>query len=729
MSVRLARLALLVGLIIMPTWVARAADDGLTAAYAAILRGDYEAGRTAVDSLLKDRDPAETERVHDWLKSYRQEVEARNELKTKTMEWNVENAREALADKDKTFLALSFTAQACAYAADPNDLTQSPWVAELTERCKAEARECEKADRWTRALNYYMLLERLYPKNEEISKLSEDAMRHARIEVLYEDDKSMRERIKDVNKDLLQTAVRLIHRLYYEEPDFKKAAGGALDNLTTLCGTSKLYKYLDGLANPALRQHFLRGLDDLRTELKGTTEYSYKDLLRLFNQVSELNRGSIELPDGLLVIEFLEGVHNDLDEYTDVFWPADSKDFEKRMMGGFDGIGIQLGLDEHSNRLKVVTPLENSPALEAGIQPDDLIVTVNGESTKGWNTDDAVRNIMGPAGTEVVLTMLRPSTGEELAFKLIRRNIVLASVRGVGRSPDDINAWNYMLDKEAGVAYIRLTNFLPGSQAELTRALEDAHTQGMKALVLDIRHNPGGLLEVAIEVVSDFLEEGEVVSTRGRLESDIRERVAGKALYKDIALVILVNEGSASASEILAGALQDHHRAIVVGERTFGKGMVQHIRPLGDTEARLKLTTALWYLPSGRSLQKWPHADTWGVEPDWNLKLTPKEFRQVIERERETYIIHNENRDSGNKVLSEEEREKLLASLKGDSEDKDDEPPLLTDADIKLLDSDPYPAPKSDPQLDTALLMIRVKLAANVPWPRELASAERLDKR
>jgi len=189
---------------------------------------------------------------------------------------------------------------------------------------------------------------------------------------------------------------------------------------------------------------------------------------------------------------------------------------------------------------------------------------------------------------------------------------------------------------------------------------------------------------------------------------------------------VLVNEASASASEILAGALQDHHRAIVLGERTFGKGSVQHIRALasgdGNTDARLKLTTALYYLPSGRSPHKKPKAEMWGVDPDWSVKLTPKEFRRVIERERESYVIHNEK--SSNKELSAEEREKILNELKADPKE-DEDAPQFTPESIKKLEADPFEAPKTDPQLDTALLMLRVKLAANLPWPSGLAAANK----
>ncbi len=711
----------LVCLWLAPLW-ALAGGDSLAEAYNAILRGDFEAGRSVVSRLLQDSSSARVRETHDWLEAYHEVVSSRQDLKQKSFEWNVAQARKAM-EQDKLFAAITFADRAAPYATDRDAFVQSDWVRELARKCQSAASDHAKAGNWSNALRYYATLDRVYRDTHEFEELREDATRHARIELIYDDEEALEEHIDGVHRGMLTKALQLINYLYFEEPDFKKAAQGAIENLRTVCHSKTLQDYLDGLANPQTREYFLENLKDYEAEVHRSSSFTHQDLLRLFNQISSLNKISIQVPAGLLVVEFLEGANFELDDYTSVIWPAEARDFDKIMMGGFEGVGIQLGLDEMTNRLKVITPLEDSPALEAGLQPDDIIIAVDGASTKGWTTEDAVKNIMGPAGSKVVLTILRPRTGEEIPFELIRRNIVLTSVRGVNRAPTDSDAWNYMLDDEAGVAYVRLTNFLPSSHRELDRALRDARRQGMQALILDLRHNPGGLLDVAVDVVSNFLEGGEVVSTRGRKEYDVREPVSGKARYANLPLVVLVNEGSASASEILAGALQDYGRAIVLGDRTFGKGSVQHIRTLPDS-ARLKLTTALYYLPSGRSPHKRPDAKTWGVSPDWELKLTPKEFRRVIEMERESYIIHNEG-DS--KELTEEEREKRLAKLKDDDEeDEDSEPELLTEDDIQWIESDPYEAPKTDPQLETALLLLRVKLAGNMPWPSGLASAHKV---
>jgi carboxyl-terminal processing protease len=273
-----------------------------------------------------------------------------------------------------------------------------------------------------------------------------------------------------------------------------------------------------------------------------------------------------------------------------------------------------------------------------------------------------------------------------------------------------------------------MTGFNGHSYAELMQALEDAKGQGMRGLVLDLRYNPGGLLDIVVREVGAFLPQGVVVSTRGRAPGEIEQvlEVPGGAQFADLPMVVLVNDGSASASEILAGSLQDHHRALILGERTFGKGSVQRVLPLGP-QARLKLTTALYYLPSGRSPHKARDAQDWGVDPDRELKLTPKEELKVFERERESYIITNENGAKKPTLkLDEEARQRQLEALKAKkaSDDPDAEEPLLTDEDVAALTKDPYEAPDVDPQLEDALLLLRAKLAANMPWPARSITAQ-----
>lgn len=715
-----------------------ATEESLESAYAAILRGDYDAGRASVSRMLEEPGAgAQATLVNEWLESYDGVVSSREELRRQTFDWCIEQSKKALSEStpedNKVYLALSFATQAVAYAADEEQYANSDWIKELRPRVLEEALKRAAARQWTKAHSFYLLLNRINEKDEEVKSLRERAARHARLEIIYEKAEDLERRLKDVNYDLMVRAVKLIDDSYYTDADFKKMAGGALDNLEALCTTTKLYDRIDaapefdGVADAVAREYFLGKLTEHRGEIEDDPKFTRKDLLRLFNKIKEANKAAISLPNELLIVEFMEGALGELDNFTSIVWPADAVDFDKMMVGNFVGVGIQLSKDETTSRLKVVTPLENSPALEAGVQPGDLIIRVDGGSTKGWTTERAVREITGPAGTEVTLTMYRTGVGER-DFVLKRRQIELTSIRGVKRlDVDHGSAWDFMLDQDAGVAYIRLTNFNPDSLNELQNALASAKAGGMRGLILDLRNNPGGLLDVAVGTVSEFIPKGRVVETKGRRERPQKLDVTGDVDMPDVPLVVLINGHSASASEILSGALKDHDRALILGDRTFGKGSVQRVYGIDRSafgygrakpKARLKLTTALYYLPNGKSPHKLPDAEEWGVDPDWKVVLAPKEFNKVLEGQNKAFIIHNEDDPDAEEDVSED----VLAALKDEEEEDDGEEDLLSDDDIELLRSDPFEAPSVDPQLETALLHLRVKLAANIPWPqRQLA--------
>ena len=735
MAAFVTRSTLLAALIALQAASAGGADE-LAKAYSAILQGDYAGGRSTVDRLIETGQPSEEVlKVKEWLRAFDESVASREELRQQTFDWDVEQAKKAIAD-DATYLALSFVNQATYYAEDREALAAEPWVKALAERARSEAAAWYKAQKWTKVYSYYALLDRIFPDDDEIEQTRKDAGRHARLQFVYADQEAIDRRIKGVNELILKQSLKLIDHNYYEAPDFKELAESAVRNLLIMAETPKLYDVFDGLANPDFREPFVAAMNKKLAEVSQKKSMSRKQLLTVYHEIQVENRRTIELPAEVVIIEFLEGAMTGLDPYSDIIWPADTTEFSKRILGDYVGVGIQLGMDEGTSRLKVVTPLENSPALREGIQPGDLIIKVDGESTRKWTSDDAVRNIMGPEGTTVVLTIHRPRTGEDLDFPLKRAKISLKTVRGVSRLPEhESTDWNYILDEDEGVAYIRLSNFNPDSQQELDHALDAARKQGMKALILDLRFNPGGLLDVAVTTVNTFLRKGDIVITDGRREDRHTARVqpqedegAGQARrYLDLPLAILVNDASASASEILSGALQDHDRAVILGERTFGKGSVQKVLPLGRDTARLRLTTALYYLPSGRTPQKKPGAKNWGVDPDLTVELTPKETRVVFERSRTSEIIQNKGEeDEGEKPeIDEEVRKEQLAALKNDTSDEDDddaEPPLLSKDDVAALNADPYDAPKVDPQLQTALLVLRAKLASNLDWPRRLAA-------
>lgn len=735
------------------------ADDKLASAYEPILRGDYDAGKAALEQLRATGPAEQVARVESWLKSYQDLKTSREELRSKTYAWNIEQAKKSLGEADrlassqdkpelsvadrelavarKIYLALSFTAQAHYYAPSKDALANEGWIKELREKVMKQAEWWGRTQKWSKATAYYALMERINDKDKEIKDLRERAARHARLEYIYRNAAEVDRRLKGVTPVMFERAMDAVSRMYFKEPDFKKMAHGGLDNLVALSNTTKLYevsKLLDGIAAQPMRQAFLDKLEDLRKKVDKDKDFGEHDMVRLFSQVQKASKETVSLPEAMLVVEFTDGALGELDQFTSMIWPVDGPDFDKQMMGHFFGVGIQLGVDETTGRLKAVTPLEDSPALAAGIQPDDLIMEVNGESTKSWTTDEAIRRITGEEGTPVTLTMKRPATGETLAFPLFRRNIVIKTVRGVSRVEGDKDGkWDFMLDSSAGIAYIKLSGFTAESADELHKALERAKSQGMKGLILDLRFNPGGLLDVAVRTVSEFQRRGNVVSTKGRGgEESQKLNVDGDADYADLPLVVLVNDSSASASEILSGALQDHSRAAILGERTFGKGSVQKVLNLerpnlfgGNARdlARLKVTTALYYLPNGRSPHKQPDHDSWGVDPDWVIDVSPKEIGKVIERDRRSYIIHNESKPPVKPDPAKAAADTPKVEPTADEDEDPDDVDLLPKEDLVYLRSDPHTAPEIDPQLETALLQMRVKLAGDLPWPRQLAKS------
>lgn len=322
----------------------------------------------------------------------------------------------------------------------------------------------------------------------------------------------------------------------------------------------------------------------------------------------------------------IRGMTESLDDpYTEFVPPQDRERFERELTGQFVGIGALVGIRD--GLVAIISPIQGSPALAAGLAPGDRLLKIDGEPAEGFSTEEAVRKISGTPGSVVRLTVRRPLDGgesRELELPVTRRAIEVNSVTGLYWDVPR-QRWQHALDRGAGVAYVHLDQFTPNSARDLEDAIETAKSQlggKLNGLVLDLRGNPGGLLDQAVEVVELFLSAGQIVSTRGRSEAGESFAARGAAPYEALPLALLVDESSASASEIVAGALQDNKRAVVVGTRTFGKGLVQRVEPVpGLAGAQLKLTEQHYYLPSGRLIQRTDEAKTWGVDPSPGLHV------------------------------------------------------------------------------------------------------------
>jgi carboxyl-terminal processing protease len=306
-----------------------------------------------------------------------------------------------------------------------------------------------------------------------------------------------------------------------------------------------------------------------------------------------------------------------------------------------------VNVDEETGRLKVIAPMVGTPAYEAGVLAGDLIMEVEGKTTEGMSLDQAVEVLQGRPGTAVALKVLHPGTKDPVDLKMARAIIDVPTVLADHRKPDDKP--DYIFNKDDKVGYIRITNFNQRTPEELTKVLDELKAEGMLGLILDLRDNPGGLLSAAVAVSDLFIEEGDIVTTKGRNVEDKSYKATKSGTYAGFPMAVLVNGNSASASEIVSACLQDHKRAVVIGSRSFGKGSVQNIMELEDGESVLKLTVATYWRPSGKNIHRFEDAketDEWGVSPDPNFEVTlsPKEYRDWATARRDRDLLSKANK-------------------------------------------------------------------------------------
>ncbi len=337
--------------------------------------------------------------------------------------------------------------------------------------------------------------------------------------------------------------------------------------------------------------------------------------LNLFGDVFERIRADyVEVPDeGLLIEAAINGMLQSLDPHSAYMNSKAFSDMQVQTRGAFGGLGIEVTMEEGA--VKVITPMDDGPAVKAGVLSGDLIIALDGETLQGLSLDQAVEKMRGDVNTPVVLTIQREGVDRPIQITVVRQVIRLQSVRS--RVEDD-------------VAYIRITQFTEQTFSGLQRAIDRTTTEigadKIKGYVIDLRNNPGGLLDQSVAVVDAFIDQGEVLSTRGRHPEETQRFNARPGDLTDgKPVVVLINGGSASASEIVAGALQDQHRATIVGTTSFGKGSVQTIIPLGPQAGALRMTTARYYTPSGRSIQ------ATGIAPDIEIvQELPPELRDLV---------------------------------------------------------------------------------------------------
>ena len=366
------------------------------------------------------------------------------------------------------------------------------------------------------------------------------------------------------------------------------------------------------------------------------------DELRAFSQVySEIKKKYVEDVEGKdLLNSAIQGMVSSLDPHSAYLLPEAHNELQVSTKGEFGGLGIEVGMED--GFVKVISPIDDTPASRAGMQAGDLIIRIDGTAVQGMTLNDAVKMMRGKVGTKIKLTVVRKGEDQALTVTIIRDVIRIRSVK------------SRML--EDGFGYVRISQFQMHTgenlEANIDTLIDENEGENLKGMVLDLRNNPGGVLSAAVNVSDAFLTDGLVVYTDGRVDDSSQKfKAGGEDLLNGAPLVVLGNNGSASASEIVSGALQDHKRAVIMGSQTFGKGSVQTIMPMRDGAA-LKLTTARYFTPSGRSIQ------AEGVKPDielTNLKLEKREKGEGNHRVSERNLTGHLSGDAEEKEAEEKE--------------------------------------------------------------------------
>ncbi|AMQ88512.1 S41 family peptidase [Marinobacter sp. LQ44] len=363
----------------------------------------------------------------------------------------------------------------------------------------------------------------------------------------------------------------------------------------------------------AQTQQILEGIQNgerVQIQLPDPEEQLPLDDLRKFTEVfSRIKAAYVEeVSDRKLLESAIKGMLSDLDPHSTYLAPKDYEELEESTSGEFGGLGIEVGME--NGFVKVIAPIDDTPAHKAGVLAGDLIIKLDEKPVKGMSLEEAVKLMRGKPGTVLTLTIMREGESAPIEIDVTRDVIKVTSVK------------SRMI--ENGYGYVRITQFQAETGRQFRQALtklEEEHGGDLDGLIIDVRNNPGGVLQAAVETADALLDEGLIVYTEGRIQSS-RLRFSAKAgdIMEGTPIVVLINGGSASASEILAGALQDHRRAVIMGTKSFGKGSVQTVIPLDETHA-IKMTTARYYTPEGRSIQ------ATGIKPD--IEVRPAELTEL----------------------------------------------------------------------------------------------------
>ncbi len=475
------------------------------------------------------------------------------------------------------------------------------------EQALQRALELERLRNWSAAIEVYDKALEQWPSRSDFNHRRRLCETHFRLTRRYQDQSFRNVLLKLPRERAIALYSELLERIetHYVDPvPLEPLIRRGLDNLEVALRDPNFLRTNVGEAQPD-RVQWLR--DALRRQRARLVPASVPDTETAHAQVvaaCDLARQALNVSDAAVILEFTYGACDALDDYSSYLTPDKLSDLYAMIDGNFVGLGIEL--KQEAEGLRLVGVIRGGPAFEAGLKAGDQITHVAGRPVKGLSLDEAANRLQGDEGSTVEI-VVRHHDMTTKTYRIARRHVEVESVSNAR-----------IVDVASGVAYAQLTGFQKSSTEELEKTIAALRRQGMQSLVLDLRGNPGGLLNVAVEIAERFIDKGVIVSTRGRAPGQSQiYRASSRAVWK-MPLLVLIDKDSASASEILAGALKDHGRAVILGERSYGKGSVQSIFALRSAPAGLKLTTAKFYSPRSR-----PYSEQ-GVEPDVLVRAASK---------------------------------------------------------------------------------------------------------
>ncbi len=569
----------------------------------------------------------------------------------------------------ETVLALRNAVEIHTLAEDKRSVLSDPALVGLVASAEKSAKDAESRGAWLEAYELYYRLNLLFEQDRRYREPFERIGRRLVMLRLYvpetlHDMRSDRlvaqdedplpayngladdwsEKLEGVSQAMLIRALNRAERSHVDRVDLKSLLSRGLETLRTFVTTTELSSAFPALNDAREVARFIEAIEEMEDDLaKQRGKAGYFELVGVLKGLNRANERTLRLPEEALLHEFGNGAMGDLDEFSTIYWPDEVEQLQRSTQGKFTGVGIKISSDE-SQAVRVITPLQGTPAQRAGVLPGDLIVAVDGDSTMGISLEQAVDRITGDAGTPVTLSLEREGVEDPIELTMVRAEIPIHSVKGWRRAGADEMDWDWFIDKENKIGMLRVTQFAADTTRELRRAVREMRRQGgVNGVILDLRYNPGGLVNEAVSVANLFIKQGVIVSQHDadgvQRESEVA-RPSGADLA-DVPVVVLINEGSASASEIVSGCLQDYDRAIIVGARSFGKGSVQNVYTIGTTEmALLKLTTQYYYLPSGRLIHRKPGAEVWGVQPDVEVEMLPSQIADALIMRQDADLFH-----------------------------------------------------------------------------------------